>query len=62
MKATAIRPYRCLCIECEPLPPIKGLHPLTYADEAQTEARRTKGVLGAIAELVMPSRRKQDVE
>ncbi|MFC5760219.1 hypothetical protein [Rhizobium sp. GCM10022189] len=58
MKATAIRPYRCLCIECEPLPPIEGLHPLTYSDEGQNEARRSKGMLGTIAELVMPTRRR----
>lgn len=57
MKATAIRPYRCLCIECEPLPPIEGLHPLTHGDEGQDEARKPKGFLAVIAEQVIPSRR-----
>lgn len=58
MKATAIRPYRCLCIECEPLPPIDGLHPLTYGDGTENEASKPKRVLRTIAELVMPSRRR----
>ena len=58
MKATAIRPYRCLCIECEPLPPIDGLHPLTYGDGTGNEASKPKPVLRTIAELVMPSRRR----
>jgi len=59
MKAAAIRPYRCLCIECEPLPPIEGLHPLTYGEEEESEARKPKGLLGMIAERVI-STRKQD--
>ncbi|MBB3409726.1 hypothetical protein FHT87_003645 [Rhizobium sp. BK316] len=58
MRATAIKPYRCLCIECEPLPPIEGLHPLTYGDTAESEARKPKGLFGMIAERVMPSRRQ----
>lgn len=59
MKATAIRPYRCLCVECEPLPPIEGLHPLTHADEAENETRKPRGFLGIIAERITPLR-KQD--
>lgn len=59
MKTAAIRPYRCLCIECEPLPPIEGLHPLTYEDPAENEARKPRGFLGIIAERVISSR-KQD--
>ncbi|EJJ30736.1 hypothetical protein [Rhizobium sp. CF142] len=57
MRATAIKPYRCLCIECEPLPPIEGLHPLTYRDGA-SEARKPKRLLDIIAERVLPSRRQ----
>jgi hypothetical protein len=55
MKAAAIKPYRCVCEECEPLPPIEGLHPLTHEREA--EAERPKGLLGMIAERVISSRR-----
>lgn len=55
MRAAAIKPYRCLCIECEPLPPIEGLHPLTYGD-AESEAPKPKGLLGMIAERVISSR------
>ncbi|MFD1728878.1 hypothetical protein [Rhizobium viscosum] len=58
MRATAIKPYRCLCIECEPLPPIEGLHPLTYGEAAASEARKPKRLLGIIAERVLPSRRQ----
>ncbi len=25
MKASALKTYRCVCIECDPLPPIDGL-------------------------------------
>ena len=57
MRATSIRPYRCLCIECESLPPIEGLHPLTYGD-TESEARKPKGFFDIIAERVMPSRRQ----
>jgi len=58
MKAITIRSYRCLCIECEPLLPIEGLHPLTYGDERQDEARKPKGFLAVIAERVMTSRKR----
>jgi len=58
MRATAIKPYRCLCIECEPLPPIEGLHPLTYGDAEESEAPRPKGLLGIIVERVISSRRE----
>ncbi|MBB3655564.1 hypothetical protein FHX15_000763 [Rhizobium sp. BK650] len=56
MKTAAIKPYRCLCIECQPLPPIEDPHPLTYGGETANEARKPKRILGVIAELVMPSR------
>lgn len=60
MKATAIRPYRCLCIECEPLPPIEGLHPLTHEPGRQQEAsRKGRNLLGLIAERITPSRREE---
>ena len=60
MKATAIKPYRCLCIECEPLPPIEGLHPLTYGDEMEIESETPKprGLLGVIADRVTRLRRE----
>ncbi|ARM13013.1 MULTISPECIES: hypothetical protein [Rhizobium] len=56
MKATAIKRYRCICEECDPLPPIEGLHPLTHDREAAAE--RPKGLLGMIAERVISSRRE----
>ncbi|ARQ58914.1 MULTISPECIES: hypothetical protein [Rhizobium] len=52
MKATAINRYRCVCEECEPLPPVDGLHPLTYEREAEVAAERPKRLLGIIAERV----------
>ncbi|MDF0697086.1 hypothetical protein PYR71_11295 [Rhizobium sp. MC63] len=58
MKAAAIKRYRCSCEECDPLPPIEGLHPLTYEREAEVAAERPKGLLGIIAERVMSSRRQ----
>lgn len=58
MKATAIKPYRCQCIECEPLPPIEGLHPLTYGN-GEGEVPERKGLLGIIAER-MTRLRKED--
>ncbi len=58
MKPATIKPYRCVCIECEPLAPIEGLHPLTYGD-GESDAPKRKGLLGIIAERVMPLR-KQD--
>ncbi|MBB4477722.1 hypothetical protein [Rhizobium etli] len=56
MKATAINRYRCVCEECDPLPPIEGLHPLTCERDAGAE--RPKGLLGIIAERVMSPRRQ----
>ncbi|AJC80028.1 hypothetical protein IE4803_CH02841 [Rhizobium etli bv. phaseoli str. IE4803] len=56
MKAAAIKRYRCICEECDLLSPIEGLHPLTY--ERDAEAERPKGLLGIIAERVLPSRRR----
>ncbi|WP_176539011.1 hypothetical protein [Rhizobium sp. J15] len=47
MKATAIKRYRCVCEECDPLPPIEGLHPLTHEREAKVD-RTPKGLLGMI--------------
>ncbi|MDR9772624.1 hypothetical protein RJJ65_08145 [Rhizobium hidalgonense] len=55
MKATAIKPYRCVCTECDPLPPIEGLHPSTH-ETADETARKIRGLLGIIAERVMPGR------
>ena len=57
MTAKAIRRYLCVCTECEPLPPIEGLHPLTQEPDTEAEARKPKGLLGIIAERVMPLRR-----
>ncbi|MBB4214170.1 hypothetical protein FHT79_001325 [Rhizobium sp. BK212] len=57
MKATAIKSYRCICQECDPLPPIEGLHPLTH-EAADETPRKTRGLLGLIAEHVMPLRRQ----
>ncbi|MBY2964726.1 hypothetical protein HF251_18845 [Rhizobium leguminosarum] len=49
MTAKAIKRYLCVCQECDPLPPIEGLHPLTYKPDTETEARKPKGLLGIIA-------------
>ncbi|PDT00727.1 hypothetical protein CO666_28810 [Rhizobium chutanense] len=57
MKATAIKPYRCSCQECDPLPPIEGLHPLTYEPDTEAETSKPKGLLNIIVERVMPLRR-----
>jgi hypothetical protein len=35
MTAKAIRPFRCICEECEPLPPIKGLNEPGEAGEKE---------------------------
>ncbi|AHG46012.1 hypothetical protein RLEG12_23435 [Rhizobium leguminosarum bv. trifolii CB782] len=55
MKATAIKPYRCVCMECDPLPPIEGLHPLAHETVDETP-RKSRGLLDIIAERVMPRR------
>jgi hypothetical protein len=39
MKAQAIRRYRCICEECEPLPPIDGLS-ATRSEEPSGQAQR----------------------
>ncbi|WP_080518710.1 hypothetical protein [Rhizobium leguminosarum] len=57
MTATAIKPYRCVCTECDRLPPIEGLHPLAHDGDVKVDAERPKGLLGIIAKRVMPSRR-----
>ncbi|MBX5164748.1 MULTISPECIES: hypothetical protein [unclassified Rhizobium] len=49
MKATAIKPYRCVCTECYPLPPIKGLHPSAHDEDVKVDAGSPKGLLGIIA-------------
>lgn len=50
MKAAAKR-YRCICEECEPLPPIEGLHPLTHEGDVKVDAGRPKRLLDIIAAL-----------
>ena len=39
MTAKAIRRYLCVCTECEPLPPIEGLHPETFEDVGNRPSR-----------------------
>ncbi|MGV4795224.1 hypothetical protein [Rhizobium sp. F40D2] len=58
MKATVIKAYRCVCTECDPLPPIEGLHPLTHEGDVKVDAERPKGLLGIIAERVIAARRR----
>ncbi|MDF0659533.1 MULTISPECIES: hypothetical protein [Rhizobium] len=58
MKATAIKPYRCVCTECEPLRPIEGLHPLTHEGSVKVDAGRPKGLLGIIAKRMTAARRQ----
>ncbi|WP_172599184.1 hypothetical protein [Rhizobium leguminosarum] len=57
MKATAIKSYRCICTECEPLPPIDGLHPLTHEGNGEVD-RTPKGLLGIIAKRMTAARRQ----
>ncbi|EJC80094.1 hypothetical protein Rleg4DRAFT_1703 [Rhizobium leguminosarum bv. trifolii WSM2297] len=57
MKAPVIKPYRCVCTECDPLPPIEGLHPSTHEGATETQ-RKARGLLGIIAERVMPRRQE----
>jgi hypothetical protein len=49
MNARAIKPYRCVCTECNPLPPIEGLHPLTHEVDVKVDGGRPKGLLSIIA-------------
>ncbi|MDK4731353.1 hypothetical protein [Rhizobium sp. CNPSo 3490] len=49
MKATAIKRYRCVCEECDPSPPIEGLHPLPHEVDVKVDAGRPKGLLGIVA-------------
>ncbi|WP_027683855.1 hypothetical protein [Rhizobium leguminosarum] len=58
MKAKAIKRYFCVCTECEPLPPIEELHPLTHGQDTDAEVGRPRGFLGIIAERVIPSGRQ----
>ncbi|WP_246697875.1 hypothetical protein [Rhizobium sp. WYCCWR 11128] len=58
MKAQAIKRALCVCTECEPLPPIEGLHPLTHEEGTDAEVGRPRGFLGIIAERVISSRRQ----
>ncbi|WP_246714229.1 hypothetical protein [Rhizobium leguminosarum] len=58
MTATAIKPYRCVCTECDSLPPIEGLHPSTHDGDVKVDAERPKGLLGIIAKRVIAARRR----
>jgi hypothetical protein len=46
MKAKAIRSYRCICEECEPLPPIEGL-------SAPVTREPTPGAAGILKKLTL---------
>ncbi|TAY17765.1 hypothetical protein ELH91_13770 [Rhizobium leguminosarum] len=58
MKAKAIKRTLCVCTECEPLPPIEGLHPRTHGQDTDAEVERPRGFLGIIAERIMPALRQ----
>jgi hypothetical protein len=47
MKAQAIKRYKCICEECEPLPPIDGLRAPDPAPEPSGSS--AKGMLGKLA-------------
>ncbi|MBY5455416.1 hypothetical protein ACOJBM_10445 [Rhizobium beringeri] len=59
MKAIAIRPYRCVCTECDPLPPIEGLHPETVeaTGERRDRQRRSDSPFRRLAERIIPVRK-----
>ncbi|MFF0950374.1 hypothetical protein ACFYE9_22705 [Rhizobium leguminosarum] len=58
MTAKAIKRSLCVCTECEPLPPIEGLHPLTHEEDTDAEIGRPRGFLGIIAGRVIALRRQ----
>ncbi|MBY5563832.1 hypothetical protein [Rhizobium leguminosarum] len=58
MKAKAIKRSLCVCTECEPLPPIEGLHSLAHEEDTDAEVGRPRGFLGFIAERVIALRRQ----
>ncbi|ARM89052.1 hypothetical protein RHEC894_CH02766 [Rhizobium sp. CIAT894] len=57
MKATAIKRYRCICEECDPLPPIEGLHPLTHEGDVKVD-RTPRELFRIIAKRVKAARRQ----
>ncbi|MBY3581180.1 hypothetical protein HJA77_08395 [Rhizobium bangladeshense] len=58
MRATAIKTYRCVCTECDPLLPIDALHPLTHKAEDETPGK-ARGILNVIGERIMPLLRRE---
>ncbi|MBY5352316.1 hypothetical protein HFO94_01905 [Rhizobium leguminosarum] len=59
MKAKAIKRTLCVCTECEPLPPIEGLHPDTVeaAGERPDRQRRSGSLFRSLAEHIVPFRK-----
>ncbi|MGO4112904.1 hypothetical protein [Rhizobium ruizarguesonis] len=59
MKAKAIKRHLCVCTECEPLPPIEGLHPETVeaTGERPDRQRRSDGLFRSLAERIVPFRK-----
>ncbi|MBY3069368.1 hypothetical protein HFO68_06390 [Rhizobium laguerreae] len=58
MTAKAIKRTLCVCTECEPLPPIEGLHPETVeaTGERSDRQRRSGGLFRSLAERIVPFR------
>ena len=56
MKPAVIVRYRCVCVECEPLPPIENLHPSSFEDNDEKATKR-KGLLHILAGRVLPERK-----
>lgn len=45
--------YRCICVECQPLPPIENLHPASFEDSGEERAAKRKGLLHILAGRVL---------
>ncbi|MBX4957395.1 hypothetical protein [Rhizobium lentis] len=50
-----MRRYRCVCEECDPLPPIEGLHPETF--EGPEPERRLSALFQSLTDRIVPARR-----
>lgn len=55
MSEQRIRPYRCTCTECQPLPPIDNLHPDSF--EERPTAAKMKGLIETLTERLRPARK-----
>lgn len=57
MKPAVTVRYRCVCVECEPLPPVENLHPASSEEGGEEKAAKRKGLLHLLAGRVLPERK-----